>query len=100
MRITVELPDDIVRHADAAREALEALAIQGYQAETLTHAEAAHLLGLSRYEFDALLKERGVWDHAYSIEDLQQDIRTLEELRQKGILPARQECSSSRTRPR
>lgn len=30
MRIAVELPDDIARHPGPGREALEALAIEGY----------------------------------------------------------------------
>ncbi|MDQ2898897.1 MAG: hypothetical protein M3Y07_03745 [Acidobacteriota bacterium] len=40
MQITVELPDDIARHPDPGREALEALAIEGYRSEKLTHHQA------------------------------------------------------------
>jgi hypothetical protein len=49
MQINVELPDDIARHPDAGREALEALAIEGYRSEALTHHQASQLLGLSRF---------------------------------------------------
>jgi len=86
MEITVELPDDIARHADPGREALEALVIEGYRSEKLTHYQASQLLGMTRFEFDGFLKARGVCDHAYSIEDLEQDLATLRELESKGLL--------------
>ena len=87
MQINVELPDDINQHADPAREALEALVIEGYRSEKLTHYQASQLLGLTRFEFDGFLKARGIYDHAYSIEDLEQDLATLRELESKGLLP-------------
>ncbi len=86
MQITVELPDDIARHTDPGREALEALAIEGYRSEKLTHHQAARLLGLTRFEFDGFLKDRNIYDHAYSIEDLDRDLADLEKLRAKGLL--------------
>jgi predicted HTH domain antitoxin len=86
MRITVELPDDIARRADPGREALEALVIEGYRSEKLTHHQAARILGLSRFEFDTFLQERQIFDHAYSIDDLEQDLADLEKLRAKGLL--------------
>jgi len=52
---------------------LEALAIEGYRSEALSHFEASQLLGLSRFEFDGFLKERHIYDHAYSVEDLEKD---------------------------
>ena len=86
MQITVELPDDIARHSDPGREALEALAIEGYRSEKLTHHQAARLLGMTRFEFDGFLKERQIYDHAYSIEDLERDLADLDKLRAKGLL--------------
>jgi predicted HTH domain antitoxin len=80
VRISVELPDDLPAHANAGREALEALAIQGYRSGALTHHQAARLLEMSRLQFDAFLKDRGVLDHAYGREDLDQDLATLEQL--------------------
>src|SRR5882724_502879 len=71
MRITVELPDDIAQQADPGRVALETLAIEGYRSGKLTHYQASQLLGLSRFEFDCFLKDRNIYDHAYSIEDLE-----------------------------
>lgn len=69
MQITVQLPDDLVQHSDPGREALEALAIEGYRSGALSHFEAGQLLGMSRFEFDGFLKERNVYDHAYDVED-------------------------------
>ena len=87
MKITVELPDDVARRPDPGREALEALAIEGYRCGALTHYEAGQLLQLSRLEFDALLKSRHVEDHAYDVEDLEQDLETLKRLEARGLLP-------------
>jgi predicted HTH domain antitoxin len=86
MQITVELPDDIARHPDPGREALERLAIEGYRSGALTHHQAGQLLGLSRFEFDDFLIEHGIYDHAYSITDLQQDLADLEKLRAQGLI--------------
>jgi hypothetical protein len=41
MKITVELPDDVGLRPDPGREALEALAIEGYRAGALTHQQPA-----------------------------------------------------------
>ena len=87
MQITVELPDDIARHPDPGREALEALVIEGYRAGKLTHHQAARLLGMNRFAFDGFLKERQIYDHAYSAEDLERDIETMRRLEEKGLLP-------------
>jgi len=86
MQITVELPDDIARHPDPGREALEALVVEGYRSEKLTHYQAAQLLGLTRFEFDGFLQERQIYDHAYSIDDLERDLADLDKLRAKGML--------------
>lgn len=86
MQITIELPDDIARHPDPGREALEALAIEGYRSEKLTHHQAARLLGLNRFEFDGFLKDRNIYDHAYSIEDLERDLADRDKLRARGLL--------------
>ena len=86
MLITVQLPDDLAQHPNPGREALEALAIEGYRAETLSHHEAAQLLGLSRFEFDGFLKERHIYDHAYGVVDLERDYQTYLKLQAKGLM--------------
>lgn len=85
MLITIELPDDIAQHSDLGREALEALAIEGYRTEKLSHFQAAQMLGLTRFEFDGFLKAREIYDHAYSLEDLERDLGTLRQLEDKGL---------------
>ena len=86
MKITVDLPDDVAQHANGGREALEALVIEGYRSGALTHFQASRLLGLSRFEFDGFLKERNIYDHAYGLEDFEQDLETLRQLEAKGLL--------------
>lgn len=88
MQITVQLPDDLAQHPNPGREALEALAIEGYRTGSLTHFEASQLLGLSRFEWDGFLKDRNISEHAYDVEDLEQDRETLRELQAKGLLRA------------
>jgi predicted HTH domain antitoxin len=87
MKITVELPDDVAGRPNAGREALEALAIEGYRSGALTHYEARQLLQLSRFEFDGFLKARNIYDHAYELEDFEQDLATLRDLQASGRMP-------------
>ncbi len=76
MQVTVELPDDLAQHADPAREALEAFAIAGYRSGALTPYQTRQLLGFeTRHQFDGFLKEHEVWEHAYSVEDLEEDAK-------------------------
>jgi len=77
MKITVELPDDVAQRPDPGREALEALAIEGYRSGALSHYQASQLLGFSRFEFDGFLKARNIYDHAYDVEDLDHDLEDL-----------------------
>jgi len=86
MEITVQLPDDIAQHSDPGREALQALAIAGYRSGTLSHYQASQLLGMGRIEFDGFLKEKGVAEFAYDVEDLEKDIQTLREIRAIGLV--------------
>jgi hypothetical protein len=56
------------------------LAADAYRNEVLTSFEVQRLLGLeSRWETDAFLKRMSVWLH-YLQDDLEQDLRTLDEL--------------------
>ena len=79
MQITVTLPDDLASHPNPGREALEALAIEGYRSGSLTALEARLMLGIeTRYEFEGFLKSHAVWDHSYSYEDLQHDLAAIQ----------------------
>lgn len=88
MKITVDLPDDVVQRPDPGREALEALAIEAYRSGAMTHYQASQLLSVSRLEFVALLKRRHVQEHAYDVEDLVQDLETLDRLEASGRIPS------------
>jgi len=88
MQITVQLPDDFTNHPNPGREALEALAIEGYRSEALSHHQASQLLGIGRFEFDGFLKDRQIFDHAYDVDDLNRDIGTMRQLQAKGLIPA------------
>ncbi|QHN03122.1 UPF0175 family protein [Granulicella sp. WH15] len=74
MHITVQLPDDLTQHANPAREALEALAIEGYRSRTLSAYQTRLLLGFeTRMELDSFLKEHEVWENSYNLDDLEKD---------------------------
>ena len=77
VQITVELPRDLVQHADPARETVEAVAIAGYRSGSLTAYQASVLLGFAkRWEFEGFLKKRGVYDDSYTPADLDEDFET------------------------
>jgi predicted HTH domain antitoxin len=80
MEITVKRLDDFAQHPDPGREALEALVIEGYRSGALSHYQANQLLGISRFELDGFLKERDISEHAYDLQDLEQDRETLRKL--------------------
>ena len=79
MQVTVEIPDEMAQKLtpqgqDPARTTLEAVAIEGYRSGALTAHQARRLLGFETgYELDGFLKEHNVWEHAYNLEDLEQD---------------------------
>ena len=85
MEITVKLPDDLAEHKNPGREALEALVAEGYRSGALSHYQASQLLGLSRLAFEGFLKQRKIYEHAYSADDLKQDEETLRQLEGKGL---------------
>lgn len=86
MQITIDLPEELIQHFNhdrLAHEILEALVIQAYQNEKITHAEVGHILGLpSRWAVDAFLKKYNA-DLHYDEADLERDRTTLQQLRTK-----------------
>lgn len=88
MQITIDLPEKLVQHFNhdrLTREILEALVIQAYQTEKITHAEVGRILGLpSRWTVDDFLKQHNV-DLHYDETDLEHDRATLQQLRAKPI---------------
>jgi hypothetical protein len=79
VQITVELPDDLAQLPDPARAALEAFALEGYRSGALTAHQIRVLLGFeTRCELDGFLKEHGVWERSYSVDDLEKDAEGFE----------------------
>lgn len=65
MEITLRIPDDVAKqlsHAggDVSRQALEALALEGYREQTLTLYQISEMLGLSRVETEDFLGQHHV----------------------------------------
>ena len=88
MEITVHLADDFTTQPEPGRTALESLAIEGYKTGALSHCQASQLLGLARFEFDAFLKDRRIFDRAYGVDELNEDRETVRRLRAEGMLKA------------
>ena len=80
MQITLDIPEAfaaqlIAAGKDPAREALEALAVEGYRTQRLSENQVRILLGFAtRMEVHALLQDHDVYLN-YSMEDLDQDIQ-------------------------
>ena len=78
MTITIELPDEIETQLATRwrekfpRKILEAIAVEGYREEALTHRQVGELLGLDRWQTDAFLKERGAY-LPYDLDDYESD---------------------------
>jgi predicted HTH domain antitoxin len=81
MQVTLDIPDNLAEQLiaagkDPSREALEALAVEGYRTQRLTESEVKQMLGYgTRMQVHALLKEHDVYLH-YSLEDLETDAKT------------------------
>ena len=94
MQVTLEIPDEMAEllfpnGEDPARCVLEALAIEGYRSGTLTASQTRRVLGFgTRYELDGFLKAHNVWEHAYSLEDLEKDRRTWDKLSAESRISA------------
>jgi len=79
MQVTLNLPDDISealegRWPDLSKQALEALAVEGYRSYALTESQVRRLLGLeSRFQVHAILKDHRVPLH-YTEADLEDDL--------------------------
>jgi hypothetical protein len=84
MQVTVEIPDQFVRHVvpagrDAARSLLEESVAGAYRDGRLTMEQARELLGFgTRMQVDAFLQQHEIYD--YTVEDLDKDMTTLDRL--------------------
>ena len=91
MQVTLNLPDDISealagRWPDLSKQALEALAVEGYRIGALTENQVRRLLNLeSRFQVHAILKEHRV-PLRYTASDFEDDVAAHREI---GIPPRR-----------
>jgi predicted HTH domain antitoxin len=86
MQVTISLPDELVQHFNREqldREILEALVVQAYQSEKITHAEVGNILNLSsRWAVDDFLSLHNA-DLHYDEADLERDRETLRQTRSR-----------------
>ena len=83
-KITVRIPDELVRLIDKSgeveRRVLEALALDEFQQGHLSRAELRRLLGFgTRMKLDEFLKAHGVFG-TYTLADLERERRDLQRL--------------------
>ena len=85
MPVTIQLPNDVERRlrsqsADLESEAREALALELFRRGKVSHFELSQILGLDRFETDALLKRYGVVEGSLTMQDLDEQTRTLNDV--------------------
>ncbi len=84
MTITLELPEELETRLreevpDLDAEARIAVALDLFRKEQITHFELGRMLGLDRFETNALLVARQEYAQSPTLEDLENDYRTLSE---------------------
>ncbi|MBI2432145.1 MAG: UPF0175 family protein [Candidatus Hydrogenedentes bacterium] len=85
VHITLDFPLDLEERLhqempDVNADAREVYVLELFRRGTLTHYELSQLLGLDRFETDALLKRRGIFEGSPSWEDVEADRVTLDHL--------------------
>ncbi len=84
MPITLDLPPDLERHLreeipDLDAEAKIAVALDLFRKERITKYELGQILGLNRSATDAFLVERKEYAQSPTLEDMENDYRTMTE---------------------
>jgi predicted HTH domain antitoxin len=78
--MSLVLSDELIRQTQSTEEELrQDIAVMLYGEEKLTLAQASRFLGVGRLEFQKILADHDVPIH-YTVEDLRNDLKTLEEL--------------------
>jgi predicted HTH domain antitoxin len=85
MAVTIQLPSDVEKRlrsqtANLEAELTETLALDLFRRGKLSHYELSKVLGLDRFETDAYLKSRNVFEGSLTMEDLDEQARTLEQV--------------------
>ena len=83
--MTITISNDILRAANLDEHGLMVeLACHLFDAQRLTQHEAAELAGMERADFEDELHDRGIPIHRLDVEDLRQDMRSLEHFKRAG----------------
>jgi hypothetical protein len=82
MTLKIEIPTEVeqklrAQSPDLDKEAKEALLVELYRQDKLTHHELSLALGLERFETDALLKRHNVMEDLPSAEEHQRALSRL-----------------------
>lgn len=85
MAVTVHLPADVEQRLRAETpnldaEAKEAMLVELYRQDMLSHFELSQALGLDRFETDGVLKKHKVTVDLPTPEELEDDLRALRQL--------------------
>ena len=85
MAVTFQLPADVEQRLraetpDLDAEAKEAMLVELYRQDRLTHYELSQALGLDRFETDGVLKRHKVTVDLPTPEELEDDLRVLRQL--------------------
>jgi predicted HTH domain antitoxin len=89
LHVTIELPPELEERLrrespDLSSEVKAAFAVDLFRRGRLSHVELSRILGLDRFETDAWLKSRGVFEGSPTMADLEADRRTLERVMGKA----------------
>lgn len=84
MEITISIPEDVAKligadGVDIEQQVLQATALEEYRSGKLSHGQVGKMLGMNRFQVDAFLKKHNV-PLNYTLHDLEEDRRTLDEL--------------------
>jgi len=85
MAVTFQFPADIEKRLrdqllDLDAEAREASALELFRRGTLSHFDLSQVLGLDRFETDAYLLKREVFEGSLSEADLEADLKALNQV--------------------
>lgn len=85
MDVNFEIPQDVavqLRSAgsDLNQLAKEFLLVESFRRGLVTHAQLSQVLGLDRFETDALLKRHQVTEHSLGHKDVDADVQSINDL--------------------
>src|SRR5688500_10657340 len=94
LTVTLNLPPDLEAKLrqdapDLNNDMKEAYALELFRHGRLNHYELSRILGLDRFETDAYLKHHNVFENSLTIEDVEADLKTLQEMCFRKSIDAR-----------